>query len=195
MTRSHRLCGIVMLLSMAGSSLAADDKPCGQGGRPIVVEKLPAPACKVSPDAAASVCVDARVCYTEEGLRTFVAIFQAAAAQGVENALIRAMNQAQIASPLKEIKGQPPAKEAQGKGGDKDDDDDDKDLAKDKDDDDKKDRRDDKDDDEKDDGDKDRPKDDDDKKRAPSKPSKDKDDREDKDDDDNDDDKDRRQDD
>jgi hypothetical protein len=182
MTKSHRLCGIVMLSALAGSPLAADDQPCGQVGRPIAVETLPAPTCITCPDAAASVCVGGRVCYTEEGLRTFVAIFQAAAAQGVENALIRAMNQAQLASPLKEVKGQAPAKESPGKGGDKDDADD-------------KDRRDDKADDDKDDGDKDRPKDDDDKKRTPGK-SKDKDDREDKDDDDkDDDDKDRRKDD
>lgn len=71
---------------------AAKSAPCPSCSAPI--SGSCSPACH---DASLTICVDlARPCYTEQGLKSFAALFSAAAERGVENASIRAFNQVKV---------------------------------------------------------------------------------------------------
>jgi hypothetical protein len=84
-------CCVLLLFSATLESARAChcNKPT-QKPAPVVGCPEPAPCCV---DATVCVAVDtSQVCYTADGVKAFLAIFQAAATQGVENATIRAMN-------------------------------------------------------------------------------------------------------
>jgi hypothetical protein len=95
---------VVLAIGLSAVSNVEADA-CDKTAKPVpaasVVLSHPVPAPDVICPPVPPCCEDARiciiedsppVCYTETGLRAFVTIFRGAAARGVENATIRALN-------------------------------------------------------------------------------------------------------